>query len=70
MITWGVGSIPLNMQAKVECDKDLAIVIWKTQISYAKALKGAWKNVSLQMVWCRVILHNTMNKKWFMVNKF
>jgi hypothetical protein len=27
MITWGVGSIPLNMQAKVECDKDLAIVI-------------------------------------------
>jgi len=27
MTTWGVGSIPLNVKAKVECDEDLAIVI-------------------------------------------
>jgi hypothetical protein len=27
MTTWGVGSIPLNVQAKVKCDKDLAVVI-------------------------------------------
>jgi hypothetical protein len=27
MTTWGVGSIPLNVQTKVKCDKDLAIVI-------------------------------------------
>jgi hypothetical protein len=27
MTTWGVGSIPFKVQAKVKCDKDLAIVI-------------------------------------------
>jgi hypothetical protein len=41
MTTWGVGSIPFNMQAKMECDKDLAIVIQNIRVSYAKALKSA-----------------------------
>jgi hypothetical protein len=27
MTTWGVGSIPFNVQAKVECNEDLAIMI-------------------------------------------
>jgi hypothetical protein len=27
MTTWGVGSITFNVQAKMECDVDLAIVI-------------------------------------------
>jgi hypothetical protein len=40
MTTWGVGSIPLNVQTKVKCDKDLAIVIWRIPIKYVKALKG------------------------------
>jgi hypothetical protein len=30
MITWGVGSILLNMQAKLERDRDLAVVIQTT----------------------------------------
>ncbi len=30
MTVWGVGSILLNVQAKVECDEDLAIVIQMT----------------------------------------
>jgi hypothetical protein len=42
MTTWGVGSIPFNMQAKEECNEDLAIVIQATWAKYAKALKGAW----------------------------
>jgi hypothetical protein len=40
MTTWGVGSIPFNVQAKVKCDEDLAVVIRKIQVKYVKALKG------------------------------
>jgi hypothetical protein len=42
MTTWGVGSIPFNVQAKVERDEDFAIVIRTTQAKYAKVFKGAW----------------------------
>jgi hypothetical protein len=42
MTTWGVGSIPLNVHAKVECDGDLVIVIWVIRIGYAKVLKSVW----------------------------
>jgi hypothetical protein len=42
MTTWGVGSIPFNVQGHVECYEDLAIVIQATQARYAKAFKGAW----------------------------
>jgi hypothetical protein len=42
MIAWGVGSIPLNMQAKEERNEDFPIVIQVTWTRYAKALKGAW----------------------------
>jgi hypothetical protein len=42
MITWGVGSIPFNVQAKVECYENLAIVIQVIQARCAKAFKGAW----------------------------
>jgi hypothetical protein len=41
MTTWGVGSIPFNVQAKLERYEDLAIVIQATQAKYAKAFKGA-----------------------------
>jgi len=27
MTTWGVGAIPLNVHAKLECNEDLAIII-------------------------------------------
>jgi hypothetical protein len=37
MIAWGVGAIPLNVQAKLECDEDLALVIRTIQIRHAKA---------------------------------
>jgi hypothetical protein len=41
MTTWGVRSIPFNLQAKVERYEDLAIVIQIIQAKYAKAFKGA-----------------------------
>jgi hypothetical protein len=41
MTTWGVRAIPLNMQAKLECDEDLPLVIQMIRTSYAKTLKGA-----------------------------
>jgi hypothetical protein len=51
MTTWGVGAIPLNVQAKLKCNEDLALVIQATRIRYAKALRGAsmehdWKSTS------------------------
>jgi hypothetical protein len=36
MTTWGVGSTPLNVHAKVEQNEDLIVVIWA---GYTKALK-------------------------------
>jgi hypothetical protein len=39
MTTWGVGSISFNMQGKVECDEDLAIVIQTILVEYAKVQK-------------------------------
>jgi hypothetical protein len=41
MTTWGVGAIPLNVQAKLERNEDLTLVIQATRVKYAKALKGA-----------------------------
>ncbi len=40
MTTWGVGAILLNVQAKLERDEDLALVIRKTRTRHAKALIG------------------------------
>jgi hypothetical protein len=37
--------MPLNMQAKLECDEDLGLVIWMTWARYAKALKGTQKHL-------------------------
>ncbi len=42
MIAWSVGSIPFNVQTKVECYDNLAIVIQATWTRYAKAFKGAY----------------------------
>jgi hypothetical protein len=42
MIAWSVGAMPLNMQAKLEHDEDLALVIWMIQAEYAKELNGTW----------------------------
>jgi uncharacterized membrane protein YuzA (DUF378 family) len=39
MISWGVGFIHFNVQAKVEHDEDLAVMIRITQTKYAKAFK-------------------------------
>jgi hypothetical protein len=40
MIAWGVGSISLNVQAKLEHDEDLGVVIHVIRTKYAKAFKG------------------------------
>jgi hypothetical protein len=46
MTTWGVGAILLNMQAKLECDENLTLVIQATRVGYAKTFKGVWmKNI-------------------------
>ncbi len=34
--------MPLNVEAKLERNEDLALVIQMTQVKYAKALEGAW----------------------------
>jgi hypothetical protein len=54
------GAIPLNMQAKLKCNEDLALMIQITQARYAKAFKGAWmeinwKSTSNKTVWCKEI---------------
>jgi hypothetical protein len=41
MTTWGVGSIPFNVQAKVERYENFAILIQATQTKYVKAFKEA-----------------------------
>jgi hypothetical protein len=55
MISFGVGSIFLNMHAKVKHNEKLALVIRATQTGYAKAFKGTWiehdwKSASHKMV--------------------
>jgi hypothetical protein len=55
MIAWGCGGIPLNVQAKLECNEDLAFVIRTIQVEYVKALKGIqmecdWKSTSNKTV--------------------
>jgi hypothetical protein len=42
MTTWGASAILFNVQAKLERNEDLAIVIQVTQTMHAKAFKGAW----------------------------
>jgi hypothetical protein len=42
MTTWGVGAMPLNVQAKLEHNENLALMIRMTRAKYAKALKGVW----------------------------
>ncbi len=40
MIAWGVGVMFLNVQAKLECDEDLALMIRTIRTKYAKELRG------------------------------
>jgi hypothetical protein len=42
MITWGVVSILLNVQAKLEHDEDVTLMIQATQVKYVKTFKGIW----------------------------
>jgi hypothetical protein len=70
MFAWGVGAIPLNVQAKLKCDENLALVIRITQIRYAKALKGfGWSTIGslhqIRQYGVRKLtsLHNTMIQK-------
>jgi hypothetical protein len=37
----GVGAMLFNVQAKLKCNENLALVIKAIQTEYAKALKGA-----------------------------
>jgi hypothetical protein len=39
MTAWGVGFIPFNVQVKVECDEDFAIMIWATQTGMQRCSK-------------------------------
>ncbi len=41
MTTWGVGAMLLNVEAKLERNENLALVIQMIQVGYEKALKGA-----------------------------
>jgi hypothetical protein len=54
--TWGVGSSPKNVIAKVKKDEDIVGLIRGSRVAYLKAFKGAWdnqiwKNTSNKMVW-------------------
>jgi hypothetical protein len=56
MTAWGVGAIPFNVHAKLECDEDLGLVIQATWAEYAKTFKGVWmerdwKFASNKIVW-------------------
>jgi hypothetical protein len=42
MTAWAMGPMFFNMQAKLERDEDVALVIQVIRIKYAKALKGTW----------------------------
>ncbi len=52
--------MPLNVEAKLECNEDLALVIQIIQVGYAKAFKGAWmehdwKSASNKTMRCKEI---------------
>jgi hypothetical protein len=55
MITWGVGSIPLNVQAKVERDEDLAVVIQMTWTKYVKGFKGVWMECNYKFAFNKMV---------------
>jgi hypothetical protein len=55
-----VGAMLFNMQAKLERDEDLALVIQVIWIEYAKVFKGTWmecdwKFTLNKIVWCKEI---------------
>jgi len=54
--TWGVGSSPKNVMAKMKKDEYIIGLIQGSRVAYAKAFRGAWdnkiwKNTSNKMVW-------------------
>jgi hypothetical protein len=57
MTAWGVGAMPLNMQTKLECDGDLALVIQAIQAKYAKALKGVWMECNWKFTSNKTVWH-------------
>jgi hypothetical protein len=57
MITWGVGAILLNMQAKLECDEYLALVIQAIRVGYAKTFKGAWMKCNYEFASNKTMRH-------------
>jgi hypothetical protein len=61
MTTRGVGSIPLNMHVKVEHNEDLVIVIWATQVKYAKASKNAWMEQDWKPTYNKTIQHKEIS---------
>jgi hypothetical protein len=61
MTTRGVGSIPLNMHVKAEGDEDLVIVIWTTQVEYAKVSKSAWMEQDWKPTSNKTIQHKEIN---------
>ncbi len=49
MTTWGVGAMPFNMQAKMEHDEDLALVIQANQAKYAKGTQRRLNGTQLEV---------------------
>jgi hypothetical protein len=58
MIAWGVGAMPLNVQAKLEHDEDPAFVIRLTRTEYAKAFKGTWMEHDWKFTSNKIVWHN------------
>jgi hypothetical protein len=61
MTTWGVGFIPFNMQAKLEHDGGLVVVIQEIWTTYAKALKGVWMERNWKSAFNKMVQHKEIN---------
>jgi hypothetical protein len=64
-----VGSIPFNMQARVEYNKDLIVVIRTTWAKYAKVLKSTWMEQDWKFAynkWCapKFLIRPTWGSKY------
>jgi hypothetical protein len=70
MIAWGVGVVPLNVQAKLERDENLTLVIERLELTmqrHSKVLKwgaiGSLHQIRQSNVRKLASLYNTMIKK-------
>jgi hypothetical protein len=61
MTAWGVGAIPFNVQAKLECNEDFALMIQVTQVRYAKAFRGVWMECDWKFASNKTIRHKEIS---------